>query len=149
MSADPADIVRGLWAALARRDWDAVTPFLADDCIYVDVPFGPTLAARGPVDIVKRIKVGFEPLTAYANHDGLLVSTGDDVIYEHSETWEWPTGEVAVLPFVTVHRIRDGQIILWKDYWDSATLIQNAPPTWMSDLASADTSWVFDATGHI
>jgi len=24
-----------------------------------------------------------------------------------------------------------------------------APPTWLEDLATADTSWVFDATGLI
>ena len=146
---DTADIVRGLWGALAERDWDAVMPYLADDCIYVDMPYGPTLAARGPVDIVKRIKVGFEPLSDYRNHDGLLVVDGANAIYEHSETWEWPTGEVAVLPFVTVHRVSNGSITLWKDYWDSATLVNSAPVTWMQDLASADTSWVYDATGLI
>jgi ketosteroid isomerase-like protein len=145
----PADTVLGLWRALSERDWDAVSPFLADDCIYLDVPFGPALAARGPVDIIKRIKVGFEPLSSYRNHDGLLVANGDDVIYEHSETWTWPTGEVAELPFVTVHRVRDGQITLWKDYWDSTTLINSAPPTWMDDLMAADTSWVYDATGQM
>jgi ketosteroid isomerase-like protein len=146
---DTAATVRGLWAALSRRDWDAVAPFLADDCIYLDVPYGPTLAARGPTDIIARIKIGFEPLSDYRNHDGLLVVDGDDAIYEHSERWEWPTGEVAVLPFVTVHRVRDGAITLWKDYWDSATLVNSAPASWMADLAAADTSWVFDATGHV
>ena len=30
-------VVRGLWQALSRRDWDAVKTFLADDCLYVDV----------------------------------------------------------------------------------------------------------------
>lgn len=145
----PADVVRGLWAALAHRDWDAMAPFLADDCIYLDVPFGPALAARGPGDIVKRIKIAFEPLRSYTNHDGVLVATGPDVIYEHSETWVWPTGEAAVLPFVTVHKVIDGKITLWKDYWDSPTLVNSAPPTWMDDLATADTSWVFDATGLV
>ncbi|GAA3712565.1 nuclear transport factor 2 family protein [Gordonia hankookensis] len=144
---DSAAIVRGLWSALAQRDWDAAMNFLADECIYVDMPYGPTLAARGPHDIVKRIKVGFEPLAAYTNHDGVLVAHGDDVIYEHSERWEWASGEVAVLPFVTVHRVVDGKVTLWKDYWDAATLINSAPATWMDDLAKADTSWVFDATG--
>ncbi|MXP24096.1 nuclear transport factor 2 family protein [Gordonia sp. HNM0687] len=145
----PADTVLGLWRALSDRDWDAVAPFLADGCIYLDVPFGPALAARGPADIVARLKVGLEELSSYRNHDGLIVADGDDVTYEHSETWTWTTGEVAELPFVTVHRVRDGQITLWKDYWDSTTLMNNAPPSWMDDLLSADTSWVYDATGQI
>jgi limonene-1,2-epoxide hydrolase len=138
-----------MWKSLSARDWDVVKTHLADDCIYADMPVGPALAARGPDDIVKRLKVGLEPLAGYENHDGLLVSNGADVLYEHSETWRWASGETAVLRFVTVHRVVDGKITLWKDYWDMSGLTATAPPTWLEDLATADTSWVFDATGLI
>jgi limonene-1,2-epoxide hydrolase len=141
--------VLGLWQALSKRDWESVKTFLSDDCIYVDMPVGPTVAARGPDDIVKRLKVGLEKLADYVNHDGLLVSNGVDVMYEHSETWTWASGETAVLPFVSVHKVRDGKITLWKDYWDFGAIANSAPPSWMEDLAGADTSWVFDATGLI
>lgn len=141
--------MRGMWKSLSARDWDAVKSYLAEDCIYADMPLGPALAARGPEDIVKRLKVGLEPLAGYENHEGLLVDNGADVMYEHSETWEWPTGETAVLRFVTVHRVEDDRITLWKDYWDMSGLTATAPPTWLADLATADTSWVFDATGRI
>jgi limonene-1,2-epoxide hydrolase len=143
------DTVLGLWQALSRRDWDALTTFLSPDCIYVDMPVGPTLAARGPDDIVKRLKVGLEPLAGYQNHDGLLVSNGADAMYEHSETWQWSSGETALLRFVTVHRVENGKVTLWKDYWDMGGLTAQAPPTWLEDLATADTSWIFDATGLI
>jgi limonene-1,2-epoxide hydrolase len=113
------------------------------------MPVGPTLAARGPDDIVKRLKVGLEPLAGYENHDGVLVSNGSDVMYEHSETWNWKSGETAVLQFVSVHRVEDGKVTLWKDYWDMGGLTAHAPPTWLEDLATADTSWIFDATGLI
>ncbi|HZU48767.1 MAG TPA: nuclear transport factor 2 family protein [Mycobacterium sp.] len=145
--------VLGLWRALSRRDWDAVKTFLSADCIYVDMPVGPTLAARGPDDIVKRLKVGLEPLAGYENHDGLLVCNGSDVMYEHSETWRWDSGETAVLPFVSVHRVAlengVGKVTLWKDYWDFGAIANHAPPSWMENLSQADTSWVFDATGLI
>jgi len=143
------DTVLGLWQALSRRDWDAVKAFLSADCVYVDMPVGPTLAARGPDDIVKRLKVGLEPLTGYQNHDGVLVSNGSDVMYEHSETWRWTSGETAVLQFVSVHRVDGGKVTLWKDYWDMGGMTAQAPPTWLQDLATADTSWIFDATGLI
>lgn len=146
---DARQTVLGLWRALSGRDWDAVKTFVSDDCIYLDVPLGPTLAARGPDDIVKRLKVAIEPLAQYVNHDGLLVSDGEHLMYEHSETWTWPTGETAVLPFVTVHRVNDGKVTLWKDYWDLGGLTAQAPPDWMTRLEAADTSWVFDATGLI
>ena len=109
----------------------------------------PVAAARGPEDIVKRLKVGLEPLAGYENHDGVLVTNGVDTMYEHSETWTFKSGEQGVLRFVTVHKVQDGKITLWKDYWDMNGLTGFAPPTWLEDLAAADMSWVFDATGLI
>jgi limonene-1,2-epoxide hydrolase len=143
------ETVLALWQALSGRDWEAVKTFLSADCVYVDIPLGPTLAARGPDDIVKRLKVALEPLADYKNHDGVLVSNGSDVMYEHSETWRWKSGETAVLQFVSVHRVDDGKVTLWKDYWDMGGMTAQAPPTWLEDLATADTSWIFDATGLI
>jgi limonene-1,2-epoxide hydrolase len=147
MSVDEA--VLGMWKALSARDWEGVKSFLSPDCIYVDMPVGPIAAARGPDDIVKRLKVGLEPLAGYENHDGVLVSNGADVMYEHSETWNWTSGETAVLQFVSVHRVEGGKVTLWKDYWDMGGLTNHAPPTWLEDLAKADMSWIFDATGLI
>jgi len=148
-----SEAVFGMWHALSRRDWKAVTTFLADDCIYVDMPVGPAAAARGPEDIVMRLKVGLETLAGYENNDGLLVSNGVDAIYEHSETWNWATGETAVQQFVTVHKVDVsdgvGKIALWKDYWDFGGMVNQAPPDWLEQLAAADTSWIFDATGLI
>jgi limonene-1,2-epoxide hydrolase len=138
-----------MWHALSDRDWEKLKTFIADECIYVDMPVGPAAAARGPEDIVKRLKVGLEPLAGYKNHDGVLVTNGVDVMYEHSETWNWVTGESTVLQFVTVHKVRDGKITLWKDYWDFGGLVNHAPADWMEELAKADTSWMFDATGLI
>ncbi|OZG27995.1 limonene-1,2-epoxide hydrolase [Williamsia sp. 1138] len=149
VSADNKSVVLGLWAALSKRDWEGVKGFVSDDCIYIDMPVGPGLAARGPDDIVKRLKVGLESLADYINHDGLLISDGADVMYEHSETWTWATGETATLAFVTVHKVVDGKITLWKDYWDFGGLANTAPSDWMDTLAAADTSWIYDATGQI
>jgi limonene-1,2-epoxide hydrolase len=145
----PADAVRGLWATLSERDYDGIAAWVTDDCIYLDAPLGPAFAARGPVDIAKRLRVGWGELTAYENHDGVLVADGDDVMYEHSETWTFSSGEVLELPFVSVHRVRDGRVSLWKDYWDYAALTTAAPAAWLDSLATADTSWLFDATGLV
>ena len=126
MNAVETAAVLGLWQALSRRDWDAVKTFLSPDCLYVDMPV-PALAARGPDDIVKRLQMGLAPLAGYENHDGVLVSNGSDVIYEHSETWTFQTGEQGVLRFVTVHKVVDGKVTVWKDYWDMNSLVSFAP----------------------
>jgi limonene-1,2-epoxide hydrolase len=143
------ETVVGLWKALSERDWDMLVTFLTDDCIYLDVPTGPTLAARGPVDIVKRLKIGLAPLASYENFPGLLLTDGRDAMYEHHEEWVWATGESATLRFVTVHRVENGRVSLWKDYWDMGALANHAPATWMTDFAEADMSWIFDATGLV
>jgi limonene-1,2-epoxide hydrolase len=145
----PTEAVLGLWRTLSARDWDHLAEWVSEDCIYVDMPVGAALAARGPADIVKRLQVGLRDLAGYENHDGLLIADGDTVMYEHSETWTFATGEVVELPFVTVHRVRDGRVSLWKDYWDFGTVASSAPADWMERLQQADTSWIFDATGLV
>ena len=146
------DVVLGMWRALSRRDLDAVKTFLAEDCLYVDMPI-PALSARGPEDIVKKLKMAVEPLAGYENHDGLLLSNGTDVTYEHSETRTFPTGERGVLRFVTVHKVvlqnGEAKIAVWKDYYDLTTLTSFAPPNHVENLAGFDTSWIFDASGLI
>ncbi len=145
--ADESEPVRNLWQALATRDWEAVKGVVSDDCIFLDVPFGPTLAARGPDDIVKRLKGGLENenLADWANHDVLLLTNGVDVMYEHLVIYTSTNGETAKNPIVSVHKVKDGKVTLWKDYWDLNAI---ANTTWFqSSLAGGDMSWVFDATG--
>lgn len=147
-SNSPADVVTGMWQALSRRDWDAVKTYLSDDCLYVDMPV-PAVSARGPENIVTRLKIGLEDLAGYENHEGVLVSNGADVIYEHSETWTFASGEQGTLRFATVHKVQDGKITVWKDYWDMNSLVAFAPPNHFEKLAGGDTSWIFDASALV
>ena len=140
--------VLGMWKSLSDRDWDALKTFLDDDCLYVDMPM-PAVSARGPENIVTRLKIGLESLSSYVNHDGLLLTNGTDVVYEHSETWGWPSGETVKLPFVSVHRVENGKITLWKDYSDFNTLLTAAPSSYVEQLGAVDTSWVFDASSLV
>jgi limonene-1,2-epoxide hydrolase len=138
-----------MWKALSARDWETRRTFLSDDCIYLDVPVGPAAVAKDPDDIVKRLKIGLEPLASYQNFTGLMVADGSDVMYERHQEWHWTTGESAVMQFVTVHRVEDGMITLWKDRWDMGALANHAPPSWLEDLANADMSWIYDPTGVV
>jgi len=141
--------VLNLWRALAKRDWEAVKAVVSDDCIFVDMSLGPTVAARGPDNIVKRLKVGLENenLANYANHDALVLTNGVDVMYEHLETFTSTNGETASNPIVSVHNVCDGKVSQWKDYWDLNAI---ANTMWFQICAaSGDFSWTFDATGLI
>lgn len=149
MSSDPKQVVTALWDAVAHRDWERVARSVTEDCIYYDVCLGPAVAAKGPQGVAARIALALGPLARYDNFEGAMAVEGWRVFYEHAERWEWPTGEVLDLPFVSVHEVRNGQVALWADYWDYATLLNAAPPSWMESMASADTSWLYDATGEV
>jgi limonene-1,2-epoxide hydrolase len=141
-------VVEGLWAAVYDRDWDRLAGFLTEESIYYDVPTGPTTAARGPAGIVARLRLGLDELVGYTHRPGAVAAAGETVMIEHAETWTWATGETVTLPFVTVHRVVDGKVLVWKDYWDYETLRRGAPPDWEEKLLAADvSSWLFDATG--
>ena len=146
---DPEAVTAGLWDALYARDWDRVRSFFGPESIYLDMPTGPTAAARGPGDIVKRLRLGLDDLTGYDHGPTTVVSQGEIVVTEHTEMWEWPSGEKATLPFVSVQHVHDGVITLWKDYWDLGTLMNAAPPDWMDQLTGGDMSWMSDVTGLV
>ena len=82
----------------------------------------PAASARGPENIVHATENRAGVVVLVRNHDGLLLSDGVDVDYEHSETWGWHSGESVRLAFVSVHRVEDDKITLWKDYSDFNTL---------------------------
>ena len=98
--------------------------------------------------IEARLRLGLETLSGYDHERGLIVADGEHVVTEHAETWHWPGGESVTLPFVSVQRVVDGTIVLWKDYWDYQTLMNAAPADWQDRLATADLSWLYDATGE-
>jgi len=142
-------VVEALWSAVYDRDWDRLAGHLGDGAIYYDVPTGPSTAAKGPAGIVARLRLGLDELVGYTHRPGAVVASGDTVMIEHAETWTWATGETVTLPFVTVHRVVDGKVVLWKDYWDYETLRRGAPADWEEKLFAADvSSWIYDATGE-
>jgi limonene-1,2-epoxide hydrolase len=141
------ELVMAMWDTLDKRDWSQLGAFFGPDSIYYDVPLGPSAAAVGPDGIVARLRLGIEPLEAYAHHHGLAsAGEGGLVMLEHSETWTWGTGESVTLPIATVHRVVDGTITLWRDYWDYQTLMGAAPAWWVEQTTTGDLSWLIDAT---
>jgi limonene-1,2-epoxide hydrolase len=147
--ASPEETAAAFWEALYARDWPRIRSFFGPGSIYYDVPTGPTTAGVGPAGIEARLRLGLEGLAGYEHRPGVVaVAPGGVVVTEHTEVWTWETGETVTLPFVSVQRIEDGVITLWKDYWDLQTLMTAAPAAWHDRLDTADLSWVVDATGH-
>jgi len=129
-------LVEQFWAALARRDFDAVGALMAADGHYVDVPvMAIDEGARGPEETAARLRLGLGPLQAYELHDGPIVASGDLVVTEHAETWVWDDDHSVRLPFTSVQEWRDGRCTRWWDYLDLGTLMDAAPAWWVEAIA--------------
>ncbi len=129
---------KALWQLLYERNWDAMADLFAPDCLYQDVPT-PDFGARGPDSVIRRLKIGHEPVERHEHHLERMVAEGDCVITEHLEDWYFHTGEVVKLPFTSIHEFDEsGRITLWRDYWDLGTLLNNAPTWWLEQIMAAN-----------
>lgn len=128
--------VRQFWAALAKRDFDAVGAFMSAKGHYVDVPVKDIDGAYGPEETAARLRLGIAPLHDYVLHDGAIVAGDGYVITEHSETWTWEPGVSVTLPFTSVMQLSGGKVDRWWDYFDLATLLNAAPAWWHEHIAA-------------
>jgi limonene-1,2-epoxide hydrolase len=137
MGDDPTEsraIIEAFWQTLYARDWDAIGRFFAPDAEYTDVASPADDVARGPDQVVARLRLGLEPISGYEHVPRSMVADREVVMTEHEEVWSWHTGETVRLPFVSVHELRDGKIVRWWDYWDLATLMNAAPQWWVEHI---------------
>lgn len=146
MSEQNKNLVRAFWKDLYSRDFDRVASYFDADSHYEDVP-APDSGANGPANIVKRLKIGLEPIERYVHHEHRLIAEGDTVITEHTEDWHWHTGESVSLPFVSIQVIENGRIKFWRDYWDLSTLMNGAPQWWLERLAGYSEADFSDSPG--
>lgn len=127
-------LIERFWEDLYRRDFERVGAYFTQDGAYTDVPTPADDVARGPAEIAARLRLGLGPLAGIGHEVRRIVAEGDAVVSEHVELWEWPTGERARLPFVSVHEVRDGKLVRWWDYWDLQTLMAAAPGWWVEHV---------------
>jgi limonene-1,2-epoxide hydrolase len=146
---DPQDVVSQFFRAFYQRDWERIPTFFADDAVYWDVPLGPQQAARGGAGVVRRLRGSLGALASFEDRPHRQFVDGTTVATEHDEIWVWPSGESVTLPVVSLHVVREGLIVQWKDYWDFQTLLSGAPATWLDEVANGDMSWVYDASAEI
>jgi ketosteroid isomerase-like protein len=125
-----------LWEILYRRDFDGVGALFAEDGEYTDMSTPADDVARGPAQIARRLRIGLEPLAGIRHEVRSVVAEGDMVVTEHLEIWDWPSGEHAELPFVSMQQVRDGKFVRWWDYWDLPTLMNAAPQWWVEHIMS-------------
>ena len=123
MPSAPIDIVRAFLAAMAIKDYDAGLPLIAADCEYHNMPMAKV---HGPAGVRAVLEPFFAP--TLENEFVILrsVSEGPVVFTERLDRHRLEKGWVE-LPVTGVWDVRDGQIRLWRDYFDAATLVRAWP----------------------
>lgn len=130
MSDTPDSFVRSFISALVRRDLSAAAAMVSDDFEYDNVPMGK---AFGPEALTATLSgffgmctnIDWEILRQTSSGDmthGIVLNERDDRVEIH--------GRWATLPVAGVFEIRNGKLVLWRDYFDRQTIIDvMTPPT--------------------
>jgi limonene-1,2-epoxide hydrolase len=120
MSRSAEAVVRAFCDAWERRDLERVVDLLAEDVAYQNVP-QPVMQGRGQArrfigPIIRETReIEFVLLNLVASEEaGLVLTERLDRLYYESGLIE--------IPLMGVFLVREGQIVQWRDYADSATV---------------------------
>ncbi|GAA5156040.1 limonene-1,2-epoxide hydrolase family protein [Pseudonocardia eucalypti] len=116
---DSVAVVTEFLAAMERLDIDAALDLLADDVLYQNVSLP---AARGRSAVARQLGTFGKYFTGFRAINHRIVGEGDTVLTERTDIIEigrfrsefWVCG---------TFQVRDGKIVLWRDYFDWANFI--------------------------
>jgi limonene-1,2-epoxide hydrolase len=124
----PDTLIRTFIDLLVTRELDAAATMVSNDFEYDNVPMGK---AFGPDGLRSTLTGFFSMCTGIEWIIVRQTSTGDlthgTVLNEREDRFEMH-GRWVTLPVAGVFEIRDGMIVLWRDYFDRATLIEAMSP---------------------
>ncbi|WP_431920501.1 limonene-1,2-epoxide hydrolase family protein [Amycolatopsis tucumanensis] len=120
--ADPKSTVTSFLTALERDDVEGALTFAAPEMVYQNVPLPPArgvAAVEKQLRLLSRYRIGFEARVHHIAADGPIVLTErTDVLRVGSwDTRFWVCG---------TFEVRDGRIVLWRDYFDWATVLASS-----------------------
>ena len=119
----PLETVNAFLRAAAARDYDAALPLLAEDVEYQNMMLPPVHGRN-------QVRDTLEGLLALATGSEWLVhrelASGGLVMNERTDRFELGGGWTD-LPVAGVFEVDEGQITLWRDYFDLQTVMQAMP----------------------
>ena len=120
----PIAIVRGFLAAMEKLDYDAGAAFLAEGCEYGNPGVLPTV--YGPAAVRGLLEPFFSP--TLENEFRILREAADGpvVFLERLDRHRLASGWVE-LPVTGVFEVHNGQITLWRDYFNGPTILEAWP----------------------
>ncbi len=103
---------------MAKRDAEALRPFVADDAVYQNVGMPATVGLEG---ILANLAGQFSMFPdSYEYRMVNQAAAGDVVFTERLDMIKGPDGTVHGVPVMGAFVVRDGKITRWTDYWDTS-----------------------------
>jgi len=119
LTAASVDVVEQFLDALRRLDTDAALVLLAEDVTYQNVSLP---AAQGKSAVAKQLTWFAGHVSTFDAVNHRIVGDGGTVLTERTDIME--VGRVRAEFWVCgTFEVRDGQIVLWRDYFDWANLL--------------------------
>jgi len=112
--------------AYIARQWDRLAPLLAEQGGFEDptaaLVFGP-VRQQGKAATLKNFREGYAAIRHMAFHPSRVIYAGEHAVFEGTLDWTLALagGREAVtlgMPFVTVLRVVEGQVVEHRDYAD-------------------------------
>jgi limonene-1,2-epoxide hydrolase len=114
----PAEIVRQFCALMENRDAEAVRSFFAEDAVYQNVGMPASVGQRL---IAENLAAQFAAYPDSYEYELVnLAANGDVVMTERVDYIRTPAGDRVGIPVMGTFVVRDGKIVRWTDYWDTA-----------------------------
>ncbi|TQL69887.1 limonene-1,2-epoxide hydrolase [Nocardioides albertanoniae] len=113
------ELVEQFLAALERGDIEGALALCADDVSYRNVPLPP---ARGQGEVGRQLRLMDRYTTGFEARMINIAANGPVVMTERIDVLR--RGTVAVEFWVCgIFEVRDGEIVLWRDYFDWTTFV--------------------------
>jgi limonene-1,2-epoxide hydrolase len=121
-STDSVATVKSFLDALSKLDTDAALALLAEDVVYQNVSLPK---AHGKPAVAKQLALFGRYCTGFQAINHRIVGDGDTVLTERTDIIE--IGRVRSEFWVCgTFEVRDGKIVLWRDYFDWANFLAGA-----------------------
>jgi limonene-1,2-epoxide hydrolase len=109
-------VVESFLGALQAKEFDRAVSLLAEDVVYQNVPFP---ADRGKTAVVRTLKSFGKFVTGFEVRMRNIAAHGSTVLTERVDVLSGPLVYLDIWVCGTFE-VRDGRIVLWRDYFDLA-----------------------------
>lgn len=117
-ASTPEDVVKEFLAALESLDVERALTLAAEDIVYQNVPLPP---ARGKAAFTKQLRAMAKYGSGFEGRIHNIAANGNVVLTERTDVLKAGPWQASFWVCGTFE-VRDGRIVLWRDYFDWTTL---------------------------